>query len=181
MSQLSIVSLIVGGSIVALFAPAIFVPDTARKWCGAFPRNAVAAWILTAITLAWSAALLYSSPMIAGIQWAQSLTVVLAPVAFVLGVLLLDELLAARALGGLLVLIPRTILDSAYIHDSPWKLAMTLLAYIMVVAGIILILSPFRFRHAAEVLMRNNVRSRLTGSIGVIVGIIAVVLARTAY
>ncbi|MEI6809241.1 MAG: DUF2065 family protein [bacterium] len=181
MSQLSIVSLIVGGAIVALFTPAVLFPEAARKWCGAFPRSVVAAWVLTAVTLAWSAALLYSSPMIAGIPWAQRLAVLLAPVAFILAIFLLDELLAARSLGGLLVLIPRHILDSAMVHDSPWKLAMTLLAYVMVIAGIILILSPFRFRQTAEILMQNNARSRLIGSVGVIVGIVAVVQALTVY
>lgn len=197
MSRLTIVSLIVGMSAVAVFLPALLVPDSARKWCRAFPRHVAIGRILTAVTLAWAEALLYFSPMISGVkladipmlsrmQWAhtvsaQTVSLILAIVALCLIVFLLDELLAARALGGLLVLIPRQILDAAFVHDSQWKLAMTLLAYAMVVAGIVLILSPFRFRQAADFLLRTDGRSRLTGAIGVAGGIAIIILAITVY
>lgn len=181
MSQLSIVSLILGAATLAVSAPLAMFPTIARKSCAAFPRSTVMAWILTAVDLAWSAALLYGSPMLSGYQWAQRLVVILAPVAFILAVFLLDELLAARALGGLLVLIPRPVLDAAFVHDSDWRLVMTLVAYVMVVAGIVLILSPFRFRQASQFLLKTDNRSRLTGALGLMAGMAMVIMAVAVY
>jgi len=181
MSPLTLVSLIAGGALIAVLAPAVLMPATARTCCERFPRSAVAAWVLVAIDLAWAAALLYYSPILAGMVWAQRLAVVLAPVAFVLIVFLLDELLAARALGGLLVLLPRPILDAAFVNDSGWKLVMTLFAYALAIAGITLILSPFYFRKCAGFLLKTNSRSRITGMLGVGLGAAMIALALTMY
>ncbi|MEI6970304.1 MAG: hypothetical protein WCL44_02200 [bacterium] len=181
MISLSTVSLAAGLALAILSAPALLFPDLARKWCGAFPRNTAAAWVLTAIDLAWAATLLYSSPMLAGVEWARRLCLVLAPVAFFLIVFFIDELLAARALGGLLVLVPRPVLDAAFINTSDWKLVMTALSYIVVVAGIVLILSPFRFRQVTGIVMKTNGRSRLAGAMGLSTGILVLVLALTVY
>lgn len=181
MSHLSAVSLAVGITMAVLSVPALFFPDLTRRLCGSFPRSAIAAWVLTAADLAWAAALLYGSPMLSGIQWAQRLSVILAPVAFFVVVFMLDELLAARALGGLLVLIPRPILDAAFINDSEWKLVMTIFSYVLVVAGIVLLLSPFRFRQVTGFVMGTNARSRLAGAVGVLGGVFITALALTVY
>lgn len=181
MSPLALVSLIAGGFTILLCAPALLMPATSRILCERFPRNAVAAWVLVAADLAWAAALLYYSPILAGMLWAQRLAVLLAPVAFVLIVFLLDELLAARALGGLLVLVPRPILDAAFVNDSGWKLVMTLFAYALAIAGILLILSPFYFRKFTGFVLKTDRRSRVTGMLGVGLGAAMVILALTVY
>ena len=181
MSQLAIASLVTGSLTVAFFAPALLMPLTARKWCRNGPRSVVVAWILTALALAWSARLLWTAPFFVGISCVQPLIAVLTPLSFILLVVFLDELLAARALGGLFLLIPRPILDAAFCNDSPWKPVITLAAYFLVLVGAVLILSPFRFRKTAELLLKTDRASRITGAVGAAVGTIFIALALAVY
>jgi uncharacterized protein YjeT (DUF2065 family) len=93
-----------------------------------------------------------------------------APLAFVLIVLFMDELLAARAFGGVLLLLGDPILDAIRWHDSPLRLVITSLTYVMVVAGMALVLSPYYFRTWAHAFAGSDGRCRLTGLASCLLG-----------
>ena len=181
MIDLKTVSLLTGAAGLLVFAPALLAPEFARKFCVKFPRNKTAAWVLTGVGIAWSAALLHNATFFAEWPMVRRTTLILAPVIFVLVVFFLDELLAARALGGLLVLAPRPMLDAAFVSHCPWKLAIVILAYVLVICGIVLLLSPFHFRKTGEFLLKTNSRRRLTGAIGMLAAAGIIALAATVY
>jgi uncharacterized protein YjeT (DUF2065 family) len=104
---------------------------------------------------------------------------VIAPICFLMLVNYLDEMLASRSLGGLLLLVANPILYSARWHDSAWRLVMPALAYVLIVAGMTLVLSPYRFRDAVSVLASTPARCRVLGLSGLAVG--GVVLALGAF
>lgn len=178
MSELSGVVMIFGAGLAMICAPLVFLPEKAMRFVKAFPRNKAIGMALTAVALTWSAWLLMKMDM-GGLDKWKPLLYVLTPLTFILVVLLVDELLAARALGGLLLLVPAPILTAAQWHASPFRLVIVILSYLLVVAGMILVLSPFRFRKTMAILAANQKNCRITGSIGFALGILVICLGLT--
>ena len=129
----------------------------------AFPRNALAARIVTAIVVFWTARILKDFPLDKW-EYLKAYIPVVAVLSFVMLIYFLDELLAARALGGLCQLIGVPVLDAIRWNDSPLRLVLTTGMYVLVVAGMILILSPYRFRHFFEWLYCKPGRSTAWGA-----------------
>lgn len=180
MSSLAIVALALGSVVALTGVPCVFSPERARGWMAAFPRNAWLGWALTAVDLAWSAWLVMHMSLGPFDRYKPALYVV-GPLLFFLVVFLMDELLAARALGGLLLLVPSPLLDVARWHESEFRLVVATLAYVFVVMGILLVLCPYLFRKATGAWMQNNTRCRLGGSLGLALGLFLIVLALTVY
>jgi uncharacterized protein YjeT (DUF2065 family) len=180
MSNLALAAWILGGAMVVIHAPCLFFPQRARAWMAGFPRNRWAGVALTAVDIVWSAWLVMHIPLGRFDYFKPSLYVV-APVLFALIVWLMDELLAARALGGLLLLIPSPLLDVARWHESDLRLVVTILAYIFVVKGIALVLCPYLFRKAVAWWARNDTWCRVGGGLGLALGLFLIVLAVTVY
>ena len=73
------------------------------------------------------------------------------------------------------------ILDAARWHDSPSRLLLTTIVYIAVIKGILFVLSPYRFRHLAEIWIKNDARLR-AGALAMIgIGALLIVFALTLY
>ena len=181
MSGLAVATGVMGIAIAMLGLSALAAPSVLREAARRFPRSAPAAWILTALALLWSGVWLYRAPFVADISWARTAVCVAMPVAFVLLVAFLEELLAVRALGGILLLAPSWLLNAAFVSDARWKAVVVVLAYVMVVAGMILVMSPYRFRTTAEAALRSDARSRAAGAVGLAAGAVLLALAFAVY
>ena len=180
MGQLPGTAMILGAALAMLFAPLLLVPKQALEGIRRFPRARWLAWALAACDLVWAGWLTYTTsfPWIDPYkQW----LVVVVPVAFVLVVIYMDELLAARALGGLLLLVPRPILDAAFLHPSPYALVVNVVAYLLAVAGIVLVLNPYLFRKTAAFLLSTETRCRVWGGAGLFVGAFIIGLSIWAF
>jgi hypothetical protein len=145
-------------------------PELFSRGLKAFPRNRFFGVLLAAIGLLWSA--IYIDRMTLGelgkYKW---LLYFLTPLSLFLIIQYLDELLAARSLGGILMLYPTLMVDSAKWHPSSLRYIVLVLAYIMVVLGIWLVLSPFKFRIWSEWIMANRVRCFVSGAVAAALGI----------
>lgn len=168
--------LIMACGISGVVAP-VKLPDLLKR----FPRSAVAGWLLTAMALAWAAVLLCRSSFLLKYSWSNTVVLVLLPIAFLGLVFFLDELLAARALGGLLILAGSPVLEIARIHVSPWRVVVPALVYIWVITGMVLMLSPFVFRQTVERLSKSQTRFRITGTVIGCVGLCVVGVAIAVY
>jgi uncharacterized protein YjeT (DUF2065 family) len=179
-SALSVAALALGACGVLVHVPLLVAPAAARRWVAAFPRSRAPAWVLTGVALVWAAVVTYQTPM-GMIERFKPWLYVITPVSFLLIVTLMDELLAPRALGGWLLLAPAPVLVAARASDSPARLAMVVLAYVLAVAGIALVLSPYRFRRTAELLLRSEASCRAWGAVGIGVGVAILSLGVAAY
>ena len=83
-----------------------------------------------------------------------------APLIYMAAVFLMDELLSVRAFGAVLLLLPQPIIDAAFVCDYPSRLIMITFAYVLVIAGSILVWSPYLFRKTVEALERKPVLRR---------------------
>ena len=175
MSRLAIAAIVFGAVIVAAYAPCLLAPDRARIWIARFPRGKWPGRILAAVDLGWVTWLLLNAPL-GRFEGLRPLLYVAVPLIFLLVVTLMDELLAPRALGGLMVLIPAPLLDIARWHESAYRLVIVVIAYILVVEGIILLLSPYQFRKATAFWIRSNALCRTWGLLGVATGAFVILL-----
>lgn len=175
MNRLPAAAIVLGAVMVALHAPCLLVTARVRPWLERFPRHRALGIALAAVDLLWAARLLDQMPLGRFESWKPSLYV-LTPLVFFLVIYVMKELLAARALGGLLLLVPAPLLRAAQWHPSPLKLLVVLLAYVFAVVGMTLVLSPYHFRKAAARLTRDAGATRICGFCGVTAGAIFVLL-----
>ena len=124
-------------------------PAAVRAGLAAFPRSKWPGWILTAACLFWVSWVIRHAAL-GRFEGLKPLIPVAAVLVFAGMVWLLDELLAPRALGGLLLLLANPLLNGVRWADSPWRYAVILIAYAWVVAGCALMLHPWTFRRLGE-------------------------------
>lgn len=183
--SLSVVTTVAGCAVAIIAAPCILAPTLAQRWLKAFPRSKQAGWALVAVGLAWVAFLVFRSAFVNTfldrIGNSRPWVYFLVPVAYVLIVVFMDELLAVRALGGLMLLIPAPILIAAQRHDSPLRFVVVVLAYTLVIAGIVLVLSPYYFRKVSAPAVVSARVCRICGLVGAALGLCLIVLALTAF
>ncbi len=159
----------------ALAAPAGF-----RGAVQAFPRHRGSGWVLTLVALTWSAYALQELALGGFDVWKERAYYII-PVAFGLMVYYLDELLAARSLGGVLVLLPTPWLDEARWSESEWSLVPKLTAYVFAVAGMYLIATPYRFRLWLAPALASGSRTRVLGGVLAGLGLLHLLLAAVAF
>jgi hypothetical protein len=93
----------------------------------------------------------------------------------------LTEFLAVRGMALLALLSARLILDAAFDVETAARLVMTVTAYGMVVAGMWLTISPWRWRDALQFMLANDRRCRLVCAAAVAFGIVLVALGIWVY
>ena len=179
-SSLTVCAVLTGSALLALSAFWLMFPATAGRVLDGFPRGVWAGRILAAVAIGLSAYLLLTE----GFEWVdkrRTLLLIAAPAAVVLVCLLMDELLAVRAFGGLLLLAPYWILGAAFEHTSSSRLVMTVFAYLMVVAGMILVWSPYLFRIWVSRVRPGARGGLIFGACGSVAGALMIVLGLLVY
>lgn len=167
-----------GGLLVALGALGVLAgagawlfPAALRAALEAFPRSKWPGWMLTAVCVFWVAWVVDHAALgrFAGLK---PLIPFVAVALFAGMVWLLDELLAPRALGGLLLLVANPMLNGVRWADSAWRLVAVLLAYAWVVAGCVLLLHPWAFRKLAGLFAASDGRLRRAAGVKLLAGAI---------
>ncbi|NCD22395.1 MAG: hypothetical protein EOL90_05575 [Spartobacteria bacterium] len=128
---------------------ALAFPDALRAGLKAFPRSKAPGWILAAIGTVWVAWVI-SHAALGRFDVVKPFIPILAVVAYAAIVFFLDELLAPRMLGGVLLLVANPLLNGVRWADSAWRYAVILIAYAWIVAGCALMLHPWTFRQLSE-------------------------------
>src|ERR1035437_6879311 len=176
MSDLAFITLICGALVFVWSAGMALWPRGMAAWVGAFPRHVWAGRILAAVDILGSAWLLLQMRF-AWVDAYPMMVYAAVPVAYVLVILLVDDLLAARALGGFMLLAPLPILESAFVHPAASRLVMTSFAYLLVIFGIVLVWSPFKWRQWTERWINRAPLARAVGGAGMMVGALMLFLA----
>ncbi|MFO7870841.1 MAG: hypothetical protein R6V03_05355 [Kiritimatiellia bacterium] len=181
MSDLGLTAVIAGGILTALYVFFVLAGGvTTRRVIAKFPRNRPAALVLSAADVVWAAVIVLNAEL-GRFEHYKPWLYVLAPVLYFCVIQLMDELLAPRALGGLLLLAACPMLAAARWHESAWKYLVAVVAYIIVVKGMVLILSPYKFRQAMDLLIRNRSVFMLFSLLGLALGILLIFLGVKVY
>ena len=180
MSVLGHYSVAIGAVLAPLYLSMVLAPAAALRGGRAFPRSRVMAAILSAIAFAWGGWLLHQTPMGRFETFRQPIYL-LIPLLAVLVNVFSSELLAPRALGGIMILVPAPLLAAARWHPSPWRYVMLVLAYVLVIKGIALILSPYLFRRGMQCMVKDETTCRAWGGLGAAMALLLIVLGLTVY
>lgn len=146
-------------------------PAIATKALSAFPRSRVTGMVLSTAAILWGGGILYWFPLdfLEGVRKYM-------PLVFIAAVPLswwfLKDLLACRAFGGLLALLPAPVFLAARFQDTPWRLVLVVLMYIFAVAGMFIILYPYLLRDWLKWLTDKPLRLKICALILVLLSIV---------
>ncbi len=160
--------------------PALLSTAGTQRALRAFPRSPWAGRVLALLALCWAAFWLNVMPL-GPLSPLKPHLPVLVPLATVAVALLVDELLACRAAGGLMVLLPAPLLSAAQWHPSPWRYVVLVCAYLIAVAGMITVALPYHLRDALHWLAGDTGRLRSWAVAGVVSGCLLTILALAAF
>jgi hypothetical protein len=171
MTQLGLVSSLVGGLLVATRLPGLVAPEKFRDHMLKFPRSKWWGRALMSIAAAIAWVVMYRSATDEW-AWARPLIAIGVPVAYWLVIRYGTHFLAMRALAALLLLIAKQMVDAADSSDLPSRLLVTTVAYVWVVVAIWLTIAPHHFRDLLGYAMANNTRCRVACGLGVGLGVV---------
>jgi hypothetical protein len=106
---------------------------------------------------------------------------IVLPVGFILVLRFVDEFLAVRALGILCLLAAEPLLDAAFLRPEMSRLLVTVLAYLMIVAGLFWVTMPYLLRDQLDWSTKHSGRWRLISGAGLVIGAAILVCAFVAY
>jgi hypothetical protein len=153
--NLSEITMLIGGLAIAMAVVGLVKADLLRGVIRGLPRNRYAGWVLAGLCC-WLGAREALLMNMGGLNGYKNFIFVLAPLVFIGSVTCLKELLAARALGGLLCLIAVPVTRVAVFSDRPYFQIISVVAYSWVVVGIIWLMAPWRFRQMHQGLLEHE-------------------------
>lgn len=177
--SLQTVGVIAGVLLIVISLPGLLKPDLATA-VQRFPRSRVAGVILLTAALVWSFWLLATMEMGEFSAFRRPLLIAL-PIGYVLVLRFVDEFLAVRALGILCLLAAEPLLDAAFLRYEIGRLLVTVLAYLLIVAGLFWVTMPYLLRDEINWSARSVIRWRLLHGIALCYGVVILALAITVY
>jgi hypothetical protein len=177
---LQTVGWIAGILLILISLPGIAKPGLVQTWAKRLPRSRVAGIVLLSVDLAWSFWLLASMEMGEFSSFRKPLLILL-PIAYVLTLRFVDEFLAVRALGILCLFAAEPLLDAAFFRYETSRLIVTVLAYLLIIAGLIWVTMPYQLRDQIDWSSRSNTRWRFVHGATLLYGIVVLALACTLY
>lgn len=181
MSELAVVTLLIGLLALAIGGISVAAPARVREGTARFPRSIWPGRIVVTIDLIWAAYNLTLMHLGMFDAWKVHLYW-LTPVAIYLCINYLDELLSPRALGGLFLLCAGPVLAAARWHPSDWRLVVTVIAYLWILLGLTFLLSPWWFRRLMPWIVGSNDRqAQIIGGVKALLGLALIALALSVY
>src|SRR5438477_8103591 len=171
---------IAGIALVLLSLPGFFKPALIQNWLTRFPRSGTAGIVLLSLVLVWSFWLLATMEMGEFSSFRRPLMIVL-PIGYVLVLRFVEEFLAVRALGILCLLAAEPLLEAAFFRYETSRLFVTVLAYLLIVAGLFWVTMPYLLRDQINWSAKSNTRWHTIHGIAAAYGLIILACALTQY
>ena len=145
-----------------------------------FPRSRVAGIVLLTICLAWTFWLLATIQMGEFSSFRRPLLIAL-PIGYGLVLRFVGEFLAVRSLGILCLLAAQPLLDAAFLRYEASRLLVTVLAYLLILAGLFWVAIPYVLRDQINWTARSTFRWRCLHVIALIYGCVILTFAFAQY
>lgn len=174
--SLRVVALIVGVLLLAAHGFAFAKAADVRAWLKSFPRSKTIGTALLAIDAIWAFLLIANMDLGEFTHLRTKLLIVVAVATF-LTWRFVDEFLAVRALGMLLLLVAEPVLEATFLRPETSRLFLVVLAYAWVVLGMFWVGMPYLLRDQIGWIGKSDSRWRMACGAGVIYGVLLVVCA----
>ena len=162
-------------NIYGFLKPARFA-EAARK----FPRYTPAGYPLMLLATIWFVCNVYREPIADFAAMKPYLCGFFAAVG-VGACIFVKDFLPVRGLAVLLLLAAKLMVDTARWADTSWRLVITTLAYVWIIAGMWLTISPWRMRDLANWITASENRIRLFTGARVAFGVFVLLLGLTVF
>ncbi len=174
--QLSLQTTGLAAGILLLVSHAAALADCGRamRFAKALPRSRAAAGILLAIAAIWSFLMLQDLDL-GEFSRLRSIMLVGVVAGAILSWIYVEEFLAVRALGMILLLAAEPLLGSAMLRTEQSRVLLTLLAYLWASAGLLFVGMPYTLRDIVAWFTANSLRWKISclGGIAYGAGLIA--------
>jgi hypothetical protein len=128
----------------------------APTWVHKLPRARLLGALLTALCTAWAAWTLYLHPVDFLAFLTPGRLLVGSILLTVLLILFLENLLCARAIGGIMMLWPMPVILLTRDFLTTWRLVPITIGYISLTLGMIIIFHPWTLRRACEMIAESK-------------------------
>ncbi len=180
--KLSLLSILLG---LGMAAPQIYGLARPTAFAAAvrkFPRSRPAGFFLMALATVWFLWLVNEEPIADFAAFKLHMMVAFAVIA-VATCIFVRDFLAVRGLAVVLLLVGKLMVDTGRPHlgETPWVLVIQTWAYVLVVAGMWLTISPWRLRDFLHWSTANEKRIKVGNSIRLAFALLVVVLGLTSF
>lgn len=155
-------------------------PADWRRWSLGFPRSKPIGTVLMLAATAWFLWNLKNETLADFSKFKPYLLGGFAAIG-VLTCVYVGDFLAARGLALLMMLLGKVMVDTARWHESDWRWVISALAYLWVIGGMWLTISPWRLRDFLEWHNRTDQRIRTLAGARLAVAVLLVGLGLTAF
>jgi hypothetical protein len=136
---------IAGFALIVVALPGLLRPSLLQGWLKRLPRSRVAGIVLMTLALVWTFWLLGTMEMGEFSSFRRPLMIAL-PVGYFLALRFVEEFLAVRALGILCLLAAEPLLEAAFFRYETSRLLVSVLAYLLIIAGLFWVMMPYLLR-----------------------------------
>ena len=178
--SLKTVGLLVGLLVLASHVYAMVRPAEVQRFLTGLPRSQRIGEVLLLIDLIWAFGLAWKMDW-GEFYYMQNYILILLPVFAYLTWQFVDEFLAVRALGILLLLAAAPLLDAAFLQPPMSRLLVVVLAYAWVVFGMLWVGQPHLLRDQIGWVNRSASRWKLAVGSGLVYGALLLLCALVWY
>ena len=172
--------LVAGGFLLLVSLPGMLLMAPVRSALARLPRSRAAGIVLLTIAFIWSFWLLATMEMGEFSGFRRPLMIAL-PIGYVLTLRFVNEFLAARALGMIMLLAAEPLLAAAFLRHEQSRLIVTVLAYILIVMGLLWVTMPYLLRDQIAWASRSTAVWLSVNALTLLYGATILVLAFTQY
>jgi len=166
--------LLVGVLLIALHALALMHGPWVQRLLKLFPRSKEAGTVLLTIDAVWAFALVAQIDLGEFTSYRQVFLGIIV-IGYFLTLFFVDEFLAVRALGMLLLLAAEPLLEAAFLRPEQSRLLLSVLAYVWAALGIFWVGKPYLLRDQIDWVLKSATRWRLAALGGLAYGVVLVV------
>ena len=172
--------MLLGSGVGALALYGLLKPEAFKASLHRFPRSLTWGYALVTLATVWFLYYLrlesvsdfaaYKPMMYAGFALLGGLTCIFLP-----------DFLAVRGLALVMLLLAKSMVDTARWADSSWRLVIVIWAYVLIIAGMWFTISPWRCRDLFLWATANEKRMRLSTGLPLVLCLLVIVLGLTVF
>jgi hypothetical protein len=167
--DLHLVSLFAGVFLILTHGFALVQPGPVQKWLRKLPRSKGAGAFLLIVDSVWALALVDTMDLGEFSNLRHMLLVVIVVATF-LTFRYVDEFLAVRALGILLLLFAEPLIEAAFLRPETGRLLLVVWAYVLAVLGMVWVGLPYMLRDQIDWMRKSKVNWTAAAAAGVVYG-----------
>ena len=172
--------LLVGALLILVHAVALIHGEGARALLRRFPRSREVGALLLTVDAVWAFTLVARIDLGEFSNY-RPLFLAMIVAAYFLTLFFVEEFLAVRALGMLLLLAAEPVLEAAFLRPETSRLLLSVLAYVWATLGIFWVGKPYLLRDQIAWISKTETRWRLAALAGLVYGVAVVGAALTQY